>query len=180
MPNKEKNLSSEEIMSIEYIRGVQAEIDKNETIKLLRSALADEYNAMYAYWVQAKVIQGTEKEKIDKELYQHRDEEMGHANMLMDRILQLGGNPEIAPGKWNSLAGCDYAELEYWDQKNILDEALKGEYCAVKHYQKIADFVRNKDITTYDIVMKIISDEHEHIDDLSKLLELVEKPKDQK
>jgi bacterioferritin len=160
-------------MSIEYVKGIQQQVDNNEIIKMLRSALADELIATHNYWMQSKVIQGVYKDEINKELYQHRDEEMGHANMLIDRILQLGGNPEIRPIDWDRLTGCRYIPAMSWDQKNILEDALAGEKCATEHYSRIAEFVRARDITTYDIVMKILDDEYEHIRDLTKLKEMV-------
>jgi bacterioferritin len=168
-------------MALEYIQGIQQHVDNNETIKLLRGALADELIAVHNYWTQAKVIQGVYREEIIKELIQHREEEQGHANMLMDRILQLGGNPEIRPIDWDRLTKCRYEPAVSWDQRNILEQAIGSEKCATEHYSNIAEFVRNKDITTYDIVMKIIEDEYEHIRDLGKLKDMIyNNPNDKK
>jgi bacterioferritin len=164
-------------MSFEFIKNIQEQVDKNETIKMLRSALADEFNAGTNYWIQGKVIEGVNEEQIKKELFEHRDEEFEHANLLINRILQLGGNPEVMPYEWDHYAACKYVATREWNENFILEAALDGERCAVNHYQKIADFVRNKDITTYDVVMKIIDDEHEHIEDLSKLLVMVQENK---
>jgi len=160
-------------MSIEYIRGIQQQVDRNEIISMLRSALADELNAVHNYWMQAAMIEGYLKNEINKELYQHRDEEQGHANMLIDRIVQLGGNPDIRPVQWDQISGCDYAPIINIDQKFILEDAIQGEQCAVKHYTKISQFLEGRDITTYDIVMKIIEDEYTHIEDLRKLQEMM-------
>jgi len=156
-----------------YMKGIQENVDKNETIKMLRSALADEFIAMHNYWNQASVIQGVYREEIQKELWQHRDEEQGHANMLIERILQLGGNPEIRPLDWDRMTGCRYIPALSWDQKNLIQDALNGENCAVEHYTRIAQFVQSKDDTTYDIVSKIIDDEYEHIKDLRKLQDMI-------
>ena len=160
-------------MSLEYIRGVQDQVDRNEVISMLRSALADELNAVHNYWMQAALVEGYMRDNITKELYQHRDEEQGHANMLIDRIVQLGGNPDIRPIQWDQISGCDYAPIINVDQKIILDSAVQGEKCAVMHYTKISQFLERKDITTYDIVMKIIEDEYTHIRDLTKLQEML-------
>jgi bacterioferritin len=161
-------------MSLEYMQGIQQQVDNNEIIKQLRRALADEYLTAHQYWTQSKIIQGVYKDEINKELYQHRDEEMGHANMLMDRILQLGGNPEIRPLDWDSLASCRYQLANDWDQKTILNQAIQGERCAVDHYTSIAQFTQSRDTTTYDIIMNILDDEYEHIRDLSKLQEMLQ------
>ena len=164
-------------MSFEYVQNIQQNVDRNEIIKQLRGALADELIASHNYWTQAKVIQGVYREEIIKELIQHRDEEQGHANMLMDRIIQLGGNPEIRPIDWDRLTRCRYTPCVSWDQKDILENAIGGERCATEHYSNIAEFVRNKDITTYDMIMKILDDEYEHIRDLSKLKDMLSNKK---
>ncbi len=160
-------------MSFEYMQGIQEQVNRNEIIALLRSALADELNAVHQYWMQAALIQGHARDSINKELYQHRDEEMGHANMLIDRIVQLEGNPDVRPLQWDRIATCNYDPVINRDQKIILDQAIEGENCAIQHYTKISQFVENKDTITFDIVMKIIEDEYEHISDLKKLQELI-------
>jgi bacterioferritin len=160
-------------MSLEYIRGIQEKVDRNEIVGLLRSALADELNAVHNYWMQAAMIQGYLREEINKELYQHRDEEHGHANMLIERIVQLGGNPDVRPSQWDLIAGCDYSPIVNIDQKEILEDAMQSEKCAVQRYVQLSQFLDNRDITTYDIVMKILEDEYQHINDLKKLQEMM-------
>jgi bacterioferritin len=160
-------------MSIEYIRGVQEQVDKNEIINFLKNSLADELNAVHNYWMQAEMVQGYLRDNINKELYQHREEEQGHANMIIDRILQLGGNPDIRPIDWDNLATCKYNSIIHRDQKIILEDALRGENCAVQHYTKLSQFTQNKDVTTYDMIMKILEDEYEHIADLKKLQDML-------
>ena len=39
-----------------------------------------------------------------------------------------------------------------FDVVAILEDAIKGEQCAIKTYSEIVDITRNKDIVTYDIV----------------------------
>ncbi len=160
-------------MSIEYIQGIQTQVDNNEIVTQLRTALAEELIAVHNYWSQSKIIQGSLKDEIQKELFQHRDEEMGHANMLMDRILQLGGNPELKPIDWDRFASCRYTPNVNWDQRSILEVAIQGEKCSTEHYTQIAQFVEHRDVTTYDIIQKILDDEYEHIRDLKKLEEML-------
>lgn len=160
-------------MSLEYIKGIQENVDKNETIKLLRTLLADEFVSIQQYLTQEKIIQGIHKENIIKELVQHRNEEVIHADLLMERIIELGGNPELSPADIITQSKCKYQANESWHQKPILDIAIAGERCAVERYGKIALFVKNKDTSTYDLIMKILDEEYEHVVDLSKLRDLV-------
>lgn len=68
-------------------------IEINEIIKLLNKAYADEWLAYYQYFIEAKVVKGIMKDAAIVELTQHATDELRHANMLADRILQLGGTP---------------------------------------------------------------------------------------
>jgi len=167
-------------MSFEYMKGIQQKVDNNEVVKLLRGALSDELIAIHQYWTQMKIIQGVHKDAIIKELAQHRDEETKHANMLMERILQLGGNPEIRPMDWDKFTNCRYKPATNWDQRSILETALSGEKCAIQHYTKLAEFTRVRDITTYDIVRDILEDEYEHVRDLTSLEKMIDQKKESK
>jgi bacterioferritin len=158
-------------MSLEYIKGIQQQIDINQTIKMLRSALAAELNASHNYWTQSKIIQGVHSDLIRKELIQHQQEENQHAEMLVNRILQLGGNPEIRPLDWDKHTPCRYELAGSWDEKAILEVATRGEKCAIADYTKTAEFLKNRDDTSYDMVMHILEDEYEHVRDLNKLYE---------
>ncbi len=53
----------------------------------------------------------------------------------------------------------------------ILEDAIKGEQCAISTYSELAELTRNKDIVTYDIVSRILADEVEHEEDLTALRE---------
>lgn len=164
-------------MSLEYIKGIQTKVDTNEIINLLRRALADELNAAHNYHIQSKMVQGSIKDDISQELIKHFEEETGHSNMLTERIIQLGGNPELRPVDWDKMANCPYVFNVEWDQRSILEVALQGEKCSTEAYTQLAQFTENKDVTTYDIIRKILDDEYQHIRDLNKLKELLHENK---
>ena len=141
----------------------------NNILNLLREALAAEFIAAHNYWTQAQVVQGFNKEELKKELIQHQQEEMEHANLLSARIQELGGDPEIKPIDWDKLSRCRFMPSINRDQIAIANDAIQGEYCAIEHYKSILTFIGGKDQTTYDLIQKIIQDEEEHIQDLAKI-----------
>jgi bacterioferritin len=147
------------------IKGV--EID--EIITLLNKAYADEWLAYYQYFIEAKVIKGIMKDAAIAELNQHATDELRHANMVADRILQLGGTPLLNPKEWFTHTNCGYEEPKEFDVVAILEDSIKGEQCAITTYSKIAEIVKDKDIVTYDIVSEILADEVEHEEDLQAL-----------
>jgi len=144
-------------------------IELSEVIKLLNKAYADEWLAYYQYFIEAKVIKGIMKDAAVAELTQHATDELRHANMVADRILQLGGTPLLNPKEWFTHTNCGYEEPKDFDVVAILQDSIKGEQCAISTYSLIADIVKDKDIVTYDIVSQILADEVEHEEDLQAL-----------
>ena len=72
-------------------------MDVDELINLLNKALSDEWLAYYQYWIGAKVVKGPMKDAVIAELTLHATEELGHAELLSTRIIQLGGTPVLIP-----------------------------------------------------------------------------------
>ena len=85
-------------------------LEINEIISMLNKAYADEWLAYYQYFIEAKVIKGIMKDAAIAELTQHAADELRHANMIADRIIQLGGTPLIHPQEWFAHANCGYKE----------------------------------------------------------------------
>ncbi|MDD3817425.1 MAG: ferritin-like domain-containing protein [Thiovulaceae bacterium] len=144
-------------------------IEVKEIITLLNKAYADEWLAYYQYFIESKVIKGIMKDAAIAELNQHAADELRHATMVADRILQLGGTPLLHPQDWLSHTNCGYDAPENFDVVAILEDAIKGEQCAIKTYSIIAELTKDKDIVTYDIVSQILADEVEHEEDLQAL-----------
>jgi len=149
------------------IKGIEAD----EVIRLLNKAYADEWLAYYQYYIEEKVVKGIMKDAAIAELNQHAADELRHADMISQRILQLGGTPLLNPKEWFVHTNCGYEEPKNFDVVTILEDAIKGEQCAIKTYSELADITRSKDIVTYDIVSQILADEVEHEEDLAALHE---------
>ncbi|HQR73049.1 MAG TPA: ferritin-like domain-containing protein [Sulfurovum sp.] len=147
------------------IRGIEI----SEIISVLNKAYADEWLAYYQYFIEAKVIKGIMKDAAIAELTQHATDELRHANMVADRILQLGGTPLLNPKEWFTHTNCGYEEPKDFDVVSILEDSIKGEQCAISIYSQLVDMTRDKDIVTYDIVSEILADEVEHEEDLQAL-----------
>ena len=146
-------------------------IDIAEVIRLLNRAYADEWLAYYQYYIEEKVVKGIMKDAAIAELQQHAADELRHADMVAQRILQLGGTPLLNPKEWFAQTNCGYEEPKDFDVVAILEDAIKGEQCAISTYAELADMTRGKDIVTYDIASQILADEVEHEEDLVALHE---------
>ncbi len=144
-------------------------MDVDELLKLLNQAFADEWLAYYQYWLGAKIVKGPMKDAVASELLIHATEELGHADMLALRIIQLGGTPLIRPEEWLKYTHCGYEAPTDPFVKVILAQNIKGEQCAIDVYQHLLQLVRDKDPVTYNIVLTILQDEVEHEEDLQSL-----------
>jgi len=145
--------------------------DVNKLVEMLNKALADEWLAYYQYWVGAKIVKGPMREAAAAELLQHATEELGHAELLSNRLIQLGGTPLLKPEDWYKMTNCGYEPPEDPYVEVVLDQNIKGEQCAIDVYRKLVDFTKDIDPVTYDIVLSILTDEIEHEEDLQAIAE---------
>jgi bacterioferritin len=146
-------------------------MDVNQLIELLNKALADEWLAYYQYWVGAKVVVGPMRGIAAAELEEHAGEELEHAGMLVERILQLGGTPILKPEEWYKLTNCGYEVPEDPSVRVLVEQNIKGEQCAIRVYNQLLKTVQDKDPITYKMVLEILEDEVEHEADLQAILE---------
>ncbi len=147
-------------------------MDVKELIGMLNKALADEWLAVYQYWVGAKVIKGPMRGAVEAELKEHSEEELKHANMLADRIIQLGGTPLLSPQELMKESGCGYDAPKDPNVTEILKQNIKGEQCAIVTYKKMLDRLKTgDDQITFNMIRKIMEDEVEHEEDLQNLEE---------
>jgi bacterioferritin len=146
-------------------------MDVKKLLTLLNKALADEWLAHYQYWVGSKVVSGPMKDAVSSELVIHAAEEMAHAELLVTRIIQLGGTPVLTPADWFKLTNCKYdAPVDPFVQ-TILEQNIKGEQCAIGVYEKLMKITKDADPVTYNIALQIITQEVEHEEDLQSLLD---------
>ncbi|HDS03437.1 MAG TPA: ferritin [Firmicutes bacterium] len=144
-------------------RGVEIlNLDVNALIKMLNEALAEEWLAYYQYWIGSRVIEGPMRTEVEPELKIHADEELNHAVLVADRIIQLGGTPILSPADWMKTARCEYETPDDPYVEVILEQNLNGERCAIQRYKEICDFTLGKDAATYQMALSILQDELEH------------------
>ncbi len=147
-------------------------MDVKELIEMLNRALADEWLAYYQYWVGAKTVRGPMRPEVEKELLEHAEEEFKHANMLADRIVQLGGTPLLDTKELGEKSSCGYDAPKDPHVLKVLEQNIKGEQCAIEVYHKMLEKVKlGNDPITFNMVRKIMEDEVEHEEDLQNLHE---------
>ena len=146
-------------------------MDVSDLVEELNKAYADEWLAYYQYWVGAKVAQGPARGAVAAELEEHADEELEHAGMLAERIMQLGGTPILRPEDWFKMTNCGYEAPEDGYVEVLLEQNIKGEQCAIEAYQRLMDLTKDADPITYNLALEILTDEVEHEEDLEAIAE---------
>lgn len=149
--------------------------DAKELVELFNKALADEWLAYYQYWVGALVVKGPMRPEVQAELQEHAKEELGHAEMLAERIIQLGGTPILNPKDFSQKSNCDYDTPKDPHVLKLLTQNIKGEQCAIEVYNKILQRLKSTtDVISYNMIRKIMEDEVKHEQDLEDLKEDIE------
>lgn len=155
-----------------------ANLDVEKLLEMLNQALAEEWLAYYQYWVGARVMEGPMRSEVEPELLLHATQELNHAVLVADRIIQLGGTPLLNPKLWFEKAGCAYEEPSDPYIEEILKQNLTGERCAISRYEGIAQFTNGKDLATYQMAITILGEELEHENDIEAFLTDIERLKE--
>jgi bacterioferritin len=141
-------------------------VDIQQLLQMLNEALSEEWLAYYQYWIGARMMEGPMRSEVEPELLLHADQELAHAVLVVDRIIQLGGTPVIHPQEWFKLSKCAYEAPNDPYIEAILEQNLQGERCAIDRYSKIADYTAGKDHATHQIATTILGEELEHEQDI--------------
>ena len=142
--------------------------DRNTVIKILNEALATELVCVLRYKRHQFMAAGIHAETVAQEFQEHAAEEQSHADLIANRITQLGGEPDFNP---ESLTGRSHSQ--YVEGKNLNDmikEDLIAERIAIDSYREIVQYLANNDPTTRRMMEEILAKEEEHADDLAKLV----------
>ncbi|MDD7313478.1 MAG: ferritin-like domain-containing protein [bacterium] len=149
-------------------------VDKEELLKILNVAYAEEWLAYYQYWIGAQVAVGPMRKAIAAEFMEHAHEELEHAEKVSKRIIELGGTPILDPRDWEETALCKYDAPEKPYVVNLLEQNLVAERCAIVRYQKICEMTFGKDFVTYKMAAEILEDEVEHEEEIGAYREDIE------
>ncbi len=142
--------------------------NKDEVIRLLNESLATELVCVLRYRRHYFMAQGIAAEAVSAEFLAHSNEELHHADMLADRITQLGGEPNFDPKGLTERSSSEY--VQGTTLKDMIKEDLVAERIAVDTYRNMIQFIGDSDPTTRRMLEEILAVEEEHADDLSRLI----------
>lgn len=143
--------------------------DRETVIKILNEALATEIVCVLRYKRHYFMANGIHAEGVAAEFLQHANEEQGHADQIGQRIVQLGGAPNLNPDGLLSRSHAEYVEGD--TLLDMIKEDLVAERIAIDSYREIIQYLGNDDPTTRRMMEGILAMEEEHADDLVSLLD---------
>jgi bacterioferritin len=145
------------------------DLDRERVIELLNDALATEWVCALRYKRHYYVAKGIKARFAAAEFLEHATQELEHADWLAERIVQLGGSPDLDPAR---LAGRSHAQYHAGTGlTEMITEDLVAERIAIEAYRELVQFLGNHDSTTRRLIEQILATEEEHADDLVDLLE---------
>ena len=142
---------------------------RDDIVKLLNDSLATELVCILRYKRHHYTAKGLASPAIADEFLVHAQEETAHADMIAERIVQLGGEPDFSPSTLLERSHADYDESS--DLKAMIRANLVAERVAIEAYTQMVKLIGDKDSTTRRIVEHILSQEQEHAEELSDWLD---------
>jgi bacterioferritin len=143
---------------------------RDDIVKLLNDALATELVCILRYKRHHFTAKGIASPAIAEEFLVHANEETEHGDMLAERIVQLGGEPDFNPKTLLERSHADYDASA--DLKAMIRANLVAERVAIEAYTQMIKLIGDKDSTTRRILEHILSQEQEHAEELSDWLDL--------
>ncbi|MDJ0920210.1 MAG: bacterioferritin [Henriciella sp.] len=136
-----------------------------KVIEFLNACLKNELTAINQYFLHSRMLKDWGVSKLGDYEYKESIEEMNHADWLIERILFLGGLPNLQDlGKLRigesvkEILECDLALEE--DAIPLLRDAMA-------HAEKVRDYVSR------DLFGKILTNEEEHVDYIETQFDLI-------
>lgn len=138
-----------------------------KVIDFLNQALKNELTAINQYFLHSRMLKDWGVSKLAKKEYEESIEEMHHADWLIDRVLFLGGLPNLQ----------DLGKLHIGENvQEILECDLKLENIAIPLLRDAIQYCEEvRDYGSRDLFFKILHNEEEHVDYLETQFALIER-----
>lgn len=136
--------------------------ETDDVVGVLRSAYLEELETVINYRTNSIVLDGVRAQEIKEGLEADIQEELGHAELIGQRLKQLGDRP---PGSGEFTAqqeGLQPPE-DSTDVLAVIQGVLEAEADAIATYRRLVDLARDADDpVTEDLAVEILADEEAH------------------
>ena len=138
-----------------------------KVIEYLNKALKNELTAINQYFLHSRMLHDWGVSKLGDKEYKESIEEMEHADWLIQRVLFLGGLPNLQ----------DLGKLHIGENvQEILECDLKLENMAIPLLREAMAYSESvQDYVSRDLFGKILHNEEEHVDFIETQFNLIER-----
>lgn len=134
-----------------------------QVIELLKKAYSDEIETVMNYQSNSIVLDGVRAEEIKESLKADVQEELGHSEMLGQRLKQLGARP---PGSAEFEAHQDTLQPveDSTDVLSVIEGVIDAEEGAIETYRSLITAAEEADDpVTEDLAVTLLADEEAHL-----------------
>jgi bacterioferritin len=146
-----------------------ARVDHPELVHFLNKVLATEIVCALRYRHHHFTARRLGANRIADEFLLHADEELSQADLIAERIVQLGGEPDFAPDTLNARSHLEYVAAD--SVAEMIRENLAAKRIAIDTYRGLIESVGEDDPTTQRMLEGILALEQSHTDELLDLLD---------
>jgi bacterioferritin len=147
--------------------------DLETVIQILNNVVATEIVCVLRYKRHYYMASGIHAHAVAQEFLEHAAEEQIHADLAAERIVQLGGAPDLNPEGLATRSHSQYVEGA--SLVDMIEEDLVAERIAIESYGEIIRYLGNDDPTTRVMIEAILAKEEEHAEDMKTLLASIAK-----
>lgn len=142
--------------------------DVGPIIDVLNEVLATEIVCVLRYKNHYYMARGIDSAGVAAEFLETAAAEQQHADWISERIVQLGGKPNLDPAGLATRAHSEYEEGDTLEA--MMKEDLAAERIAVETYSEIIQWLGDDDPTTRQLMIEILKMEEEHAEEFVSLL----------
>jgi bacterioferritin len=143
--------------------------DRLAVLRLLNAALATQIVCMLRYRRHHFMARRLTSSRIADEFLVHADEELANADIIAERIVQLGGEPDFAPETLKRRSHAEY--IAATSAVEMVRESLVAQRIAITGLRGLIEYLSKNDPPTRRILEGIMGIEEAHADELLDLLE---------
>jgi bacterioferritin len=143
--------------------------DRKTVLSVLNEALATEIVCFLRYRRHQFMTKGIYARSVAAKFAQHAAEEQKHADLIAERIVQLGGEPDYSALRLALRSHPEY--VEGGNLAEMIEEDLVAERLAIESCGEIIRYLGSQDPTTRRLMETILAKEEELAEDLYSLMQ---------
>jgi len=137
-------------------------MDTDRVLKTLNGILELELAGVVRNMHYSLMVFGRNRIPIVSWFRDEANESLGHAAQAGEFVTSLGGHPSLEIG--------ELLETHKHDIDVMLQESVEHEQRGIALYRELLELVENQDIRLEEYARTMIREEHDHVDEIEKML----------